>query len=93
VGRNYRELCGRDRLKKICLIILVINGLVSILNNLQRGFECSSEGKRRKKEVTPNFVKEMNIYRRKEVRRRSKEKIKQNENEENEEMAYLCFNW
>jgi len=29
--------------------------------------------------VTPNFEKEMNIYRRKEVRRRNKEKNKQNE--------------
>jgi hypothetical protein len=62
VGRDLREPCGRDRLKKIYLI-LVINGFVSILNNLQRGFECSSEGKRRKKEVIPNFEKEMNIYR------------------------------
>ncbi len=79
VGRDCREPCGRDRLKKIYLIILVINGFVSILNNLQREFECSSEGKRRKKEVTPNFEKEMNIYRRKEVRRRSKEKNKENE--------------
>jgi hypothetical protein len=41
--------------------------------------KCSSEGKRRKKEVTPNSEKEMNIYRRKEVRRRYKEKNKQNE--------------
>ncbi len=79
VGRDCREPCGRDRLKKIYLIILVINGFVSILNNIQREFECSSEGKRRKKELTPNFEKEMNIYRRKEVRRRSKEKNKQNE--------------
>jgi hypothetical protein len=39
----------------------------------------SSEGKRRKKEMTPNSEKKMNIYRRKEVRRRHKEKNKQNE--------------
>jgi hypothetical protein len=41
--------------------------------------KCSSEGKRKKKEVTPTSEKEMNIYRRKEVRRRNKEKNKQNE--------------
>jgi hypothetical protein len=36
-------------------------------------------GKRRKKEVTKNSEKEMNIYKKKEVRRRDKEKKTQNE--------------
>jgi len=38
-----------------------------------------SERKRRKKEVTKNSEKEMNIYKKKEVRRRNKEKKTQNE--------------
>ena len=80
VGRDYRELCGRDKEDKedlsdnTCYKWLCLN------------FKQSTEriwvffwGKRRKKEVTPNFEKEMNIYRRKEVRRRNKEKNKQNE--------------
>ena len=42
-------------------------------------YYISSEGKSRKKEVTKNSEKEMNIYKKKEVRRRNKEKKTQNE--------------